>query len=831
LLQSNQTIFMKKQLLLCLIVLFFGTFLMSAQQLSCGDVFTDPAGSNANYANSSNVTTTICASNPSDYVTVTFSSFTLETNYDKLKVYDGNTTNAPLLATLTGLAIPNAISSSIPGGCLTFVFTSDSSVSNLGWESVVSCSSTVPLQCSAPTGLAFTTTSGSTLVTWASGFTTQWEVLQLPSGTAPTASSVGTIVTTNSYQVIQSVNSSIQVYVRAICSPTLSSSWSSTSTITVPSTCVAPTLLPATSVTSSSANLSWSNTTNSTSWQYAVQLSSVTTVPTIGIATNNNTNNMVSGLLSGTSYKFYVRTDCGNGVYSPWSAGYIFATQGIALTTPVCGGLFTDNGGLNANYNNNTDSTVTVYPTIPGEVVTVTFTAFDTETSWDGLYVFNGNSIAAPQISSTNAAGSVPGGLPGAYWGTTIPGPFTSTSPDGSLTFRFRSDTSINKAGWSANVTCGLPPTCPQPTQLLVSGTTLTSTSINWLETGAATQWEVVVLPATAAAPTASTTGTIVNGVSTYLSSNLTIGTAYKFYVRSVCSTTDVSTWSSVAFSTLSCAVTANNFSAYSVTSSSANIYYTNSNGAAVQVVVVPAGTPAPTVLSTGVAITANGYFATGLNCATSYVVYANASCNGSTPNTWSQVLTFTTTTCVITTGHANNLTQCNENTPSCFNLTDNNAPILNGLNPVDYTIAYYSSASNAASQTSPLSSPYCISNGTYTIYALLTNTTTFEKQTLTFTITSLSVLATTVISNLEQCDDDQDSNVVFNLTTQVTSTNPLSYFLSLANATSQVSPITNPTAYSISAVSPSVTIFVRESITNACDAIYSFFTSCLFRL
>jgi len=81
---------------------------------------------------------------------------------------------------------------------------------------------------------------------------------------------------------------------------------------------------------------------------------------------------------------------------------------------------------------------------------------FYTEVNFDALYVFDGNSISAPQIASTNGAANVPGGLAGGYWGTTIPGPFTSTSPDGCLTFRFRTDGSVTRSGWAANVFCGV---------------------------------------------------------------------------------------------------------------------------------------------------------------------------------------------------------------------------------------------------------------------------------------------------------------------------------------------------------------------------------------
>ncbi len=102
--------------------------------------------------------------------------------------------------------------------------------------------------------------------------------------------------------------------------------------------------------------------------------------------------------------------------------------------------------------------------TIPGQVVTVTFTSFNTQATADGLYIYNGNAVSAPAlISSGNPAGTVPGGVAGSYWGTTNPGSFTSTTADGCLTFRFRSGAATNAPGWTSNITCGPPPTCPQP--------------------------------------------------------------------------------------------------------------------------------------------------------------------------------------------------------------------------------------------------------------------------------------------------------------------------------------------------------------------------------
>jgi hypothetical protein len=86
---------------------------------------------------------------------------------------------------------------------------------------------------------------------------------------------------------------------------------------------------------------------------------------------------------------------------------------------------------------NNADSAVTICPTI-NDIVTVTFTSF-TLRAYLGFICFDGIQFLTHLFQSANG-GNVPGNVPGSYWGATIPGPFTSSSIDGCLTFRFRSD-------------------------------------------------------------------------------------------------------------------------------------------------------------------------------------------------------------------------------------------------------------------------------------------------------------------------------------------------------------------------------------------------------
>lgn len=340
----------------------------------CGGQFADNGGASANYLNNSDVTTTICPVVPGDVVTVSFTAFNVEANWDALYVFNGNSIAATQIASSNaaanvpgglaggywGTVIPAPFTSSSADGCLTFRFRSDNTANRAGWLADVTCGP--PPTCPTPIALSVNSigTTSATLNWQANSQAIAWEVVVLPSGSpAPSANTVGTPTSVNPFQI--------------------------------------------------------------------------------------------TGLISNTCYVFYVRNVCSETDKSLWSGGFNFCTQ---IAPPTCGGQFVDNGGSTAFYANNSDNIYTICPTNPGEIVTVVFSSFDVEATWDALYVFDGNSISSPQIASTNAAANVPGGLAGGFWGTTVPGPFTSSSPDGCLTFRFRSDNTANRAGWVANVIC-----------------------------------------------------------------------------------------------------------------------------------------------------------------------------------------------------------------------------------------------------------------------------------------------------------------------------------------------------------------------------------------
>ncbi|MBL7964709.1 MAG: T9SS type A sorting domain-containing protein [Flavobacteriales bacterium] len=166
----------------------------------------------------------------------------------------------------------------------------------------------------------------------------------------------------------------------------------------------------------------------------------------------------LTGLVSNTTYGVRVRRDCGAGDWSPNSTQQVFTT---ALT---CGDTYVDQGGIANPYPNFANHLVTICPNIPNASVMVVFSSFDTETSFDPMYVFNGPSTASPMIASTNGLPLDIPNLPvnygaGGWWGTTAPNniaPNTvlATNPSGCLTFHFVSDDVVQNPGWVASVNC-----------------------------------------------------------------------------------------------------------------------------------------------------------------------------------------------------------------------------------------------------------------------------------------------------------------------------------------------------------------------------------------
>jgi len=114
-------------------------------------------------------------------------------------------------------------------------------------------------------------------------------------------------------------------------------------------------------------------------------------------------------------------------------------------TLSVCTGTFYDSGLDTGNYGDNEDYTMT-FAAPAGGIININFTSFEVEDNYDKLYVYYGMDTSGTEVQ----------GSP--FTGTNSPGLLSSTE---GLTFRFTSDSSVNKPGWSADVSCTTPTTVP----------------------------------------------------------------------------------------------------------------------------------------------------------------------------------------------------------------------------------------------------------------------------------------------------------------------------------------------------------------------------------
>jgi PKD repeat protein len=120
-------------------------YLMSNQTVTtCGAMFYDSGGHDQDYGNNEDFVMTFLPEFEGANIIVEFLSFDVEfhsnCNYDWLKIYNGATTNAPLIGTYCGTNSPGTIEADNATGALTFHFQSDFSVTRPGWEAAISCS-------------------------------------------------------------------------------------------------------------------------------------------------------------------------------------------------------------------------------------------------------------------------------------------------------------------------------------------------------------------------------------------------------------------------------------------------------------------------------------------------------------------------------------------------------------------------------------------------------------------------------------------------------------------------------------------------------------------
>ncbi len=184
---------------------------------------------------------------------------------------------------------------------------------------------------------------------------------------------------------------------------------------------------------------------------FAYQWYSNTTASTVGGTTVGTNAASYTPLTTGASplYYYCVVSGCGTSDATSTVSGAISIVPCITMpssgSTTLTGTTnFYDDGGPGGSTtsgtagNYATGANVKTYTIYPGACsnVSVLFNVFAMESCCDWLKVYNGNSTAAPLISQ--------------YFTMTTPLTLTSSAADGSLTFQFNQDGTVNSTGWAA---------------------------------------------------------------------------------------------------------------------------------------------------------------------------------------------------------------------------------------------------------------------------------------------------------------------------------------------------------------------------------------------
>ena len=104
-------------------------------------------------------------------ITINFTSFSTESGYDYLRVYDGNSSSSPLLGTYSGSSLPPSLTSS--GSSLYLRFTSDGSITRSGFElNYTSCTFPKPTLAYSSTSYCNSDILLATVIE--SGYSYQW---------------------------------------------------------------------------------------------------------------------------------------------------------------------------------------------------------------------------------------------------------------------------------------------------------------------------------------------------------------------------------------------------------------------------------------------------------------------------------------------------------------------------------------------------------------------------------------------------------------------------------------------------------------------------------
>lgn len=104
----------------------------------CSGIIFDTGGQNGSYSNNEDLTMVITPT-PGNFVTLTFTEFGVEEDYDELYIYDGSSITANLIDVFSGPYAPTTIVSTNGSGAITLNFISDYSTTYSGFAAIIGC--------------------------------------------------------------------------------------------------------------------------------------------------------------------------------------------------------------------------------------------------------------------------------------------------------------------------------------------------------------------------------------------------------------------------------------------------------------------------------------------------------------------------------------------------------------------------------------------------------------------------------------------------------------------------------------------------------------------
>ncbi|MBO7490892.1 MAG: fibronectin type III domain-containing protein [Bacteroidales bacterium] len=338
--------------------------------------------------------------------------------------------------------------------------------------------------------------------------------------------------------------------------------------------CPKPQNVHVTSVTTTTMELGWTEVGTATSW--VIEYGPAGFTPGNGTVENAGTNPYtISGLTASTQYDFYVKSDCSGGEYSNYSSVLTAATACDAVDQlpytenfdtygtgesayPNCWGkinTYSSNrpyvntthyagvgslyfyAGTSGTYN------IAVTPpfdaSIPISTLQATF-MYRTTYSTDRL-------IVGVMTNPADASSFVPVDTvyPDASYTTWVEREVVFSQYTGAgqyIAFKNEYHTTYCYA-YIDNLSINLIPSCPKPHNLHVVDATTNSIELGWTEVGSATSWEIVY-GAPGFDPDGASATSVTATSNPYTVTGLNSSTTYEFYVRSNCSSTETSYWS-----------------------------------------------------------------------------------------------------------------------------------------------------------------------------------------------------------------------------------------------------------------------------------------------